>query len=114
MIREDFLEEGTGDFIQPELSLLLKVLAKASLRQWDCQKGKPGLRTLPRAQALPAPSLKQGGRPDVSPMALGRARECQLLPSRAARIPKLTDLVGGTPDHLALTRVAPRLTDPGQ
>lgn len=41
MIREGFLEEGTGDFIQPELSLCLRVLAKASLKQMNFQKGNP-------------------------------------------------------------------------
>lgn len=41
MVREGFLEEAIADFIQPVLSLLLKVLAKASLKQRDCQKGKP-------------------------------------------------------------------------
>lgn len=41
MVREDSLEEGTSEFIQPELSLLLRVSAKASLRQRDCQEGKP-------------------------------------------------------------------------
>lgn len=41
MVREGFLKEATADFIQPELSLFLRVLAKASLRQRDCQKGKP-------------------------------------------------------------------------
>lgn len=46
MIRESFLEEGTSAFIQPELSLLLRVLAKASLRPRDCQKEKPGFRAL--------------------------------------------------------------------
>lgn len=30
---EGFLEEATADFMQPELSLRLKVLPKASLRQ---------------------------------------------------------------------------------
>lgn len=43
MVREDFLEEGTSDFSQPELSWLLKVLAKAPLRQRDVRKGRQEL-----------------------------------------------------------------------
>lgn len=44
MIREGFLEEGTADFIQPELSLCLRVLAKASLSLQITRKGTPGSR----------------------------------------------------------------------
>ena len=40
MVREGFLEE-TADFIYPELSLCLRVLAKASLSQMNCHKGEP-------------------------------------------------------------------------
>lgn len=46
MVREGFLKEGTSDFIQPELSLFLRVLAKASLRQRDCHEEKPEFRDL--------------------------------------------------------------------
>lgn len=66
MVREGFPEEVIADFIQPELSLLLRVLAKASLEQRTAKKGSPGLRALAGAQALPVPSQVTRQLPQMS------------------------------------------------
>lgn len=71
MLRAGFLEEGTRDFIQPELSQLLRVLAKASLRQRDCQKEKAGFRALRGCRPFLLLHKEQGAAPEGSPRVLG-------------------------------------------